>query len=162
MFEVKTIIKSAFSSSLGDLASQYEVLASMTPGNREEYVSYAKEYSKETEKLINSDKTNSAITLLLHFQYLARFKYKIHGGDNWRGANGRSMQHMVDSFAHVCSMAKAPDEVLEQFRSFVYETPSFDEFYKISFQGLCNADFYTRVKFVTNELYGVPFPSSET
>jgi hypothetical protein len=161
MFEARAIIKSAFSSSLGNLASQYEVLTAMTPASREEYYSYANEYFEETEKLINSDKTNSAITLLLQFQYLSRFKHKLLGGDNWQGANGRSMRHMVDCFSHVCIMAKAPAEVLEQFKKFVYETPSFDQFCKVSFQGLFNVDFYTRVEFVTNELYGIRFPFNE-
>ena len=104
MYDAKAIIQSAFSSSLSDLASQYEILASLKPEQRDNYVSVANEYSHETDNMISSDSTESAIKTLIHFQFLSRFKYKIHGGDNWRGANGQAMQHMVDRFSHVCSV----------------------------------------------------------
>lgn len=161
MYDAKSIIQSAFSSSLSDLASQYEILASLKPEERANYVSVANEYSQETETLISSEKTKSAIKLLIYFQFLSRFKYKIHGGDNWRGANGRAMQHMVDGFSHVCSMAKASDEILNTFKGFAYETPNFEKFLEISLQGLHDAYFFTQVEFVTNELYGVKFPVNE-
>ena len=162
MYDAKSIIQSAFSSSLSDLASQYEILASLKPEERANYVAVANEYAQETENLISSENTKRAIKLLIYFQFLSRFKYKIHGGDTWRGANGRAMRHMVDGFSHVCSMAKASDEILDAFKGFVYETPSFDKFLKISLDGLHGADFYTQVEFVTNELYGVNFPVNET
>ena len=162
MYDTKAIIQSAFSSSLSDLSSQYEILASLNSEDRNNYVSVANEYSLETEKMVNSDETKKAIVTLLQFQFLSRFKRKIHGDDNWRGANGHSMSHMVDSFKHVCNMARTKEGVWEKFNNFVYKTPSLEEFLRISFLGMAGADFYTQVEFVSNDLYGISFPSSSS
>ena len=74
VFNVKSIIESAFSSSLSDIASQYEILAPLNQEDRDNYVSVVKEYSQETESIISSESTKSAIKQMLYFQYLSRFK----------------------------------------------------------------------------------------
>ncbi len=163
MIEPINIVRSAFSGSLQDIASQYEILASMSQAKREKHVIEANKQHAEIEALINSDRTKQSIDVLLYFQYLARFKFKLRGGSSYYGGkNYHAMSHMIDNFVHVCNMAKVDDEVLERFRSFINTTPPWNIFYEVSYGGLINCDFYTKVNFVSNTLYGVSLPNSKT
>lgn len=158
--EAKYIIKSAFSGSLDHLSEQYEILTSMSPDDRDLYVSNVNKSYDETEILIKSEKTKASLDLILKFQYLSRFKYKIHGGDDWYGRNSKAKNYMVENFTHVCRMGNVNDDVLGIFKRFVYETPKLDYFMEVSYQGLNQVDFYTKVKFVLNDLYGISCPTS--
>lgn len=150
MQDPKKIVGNALLSSIGDLSDSYDTLAVLSEDERKIYIKNLIKINDEISRDIASERTSAAIGILLKYQYLVRYKYRIDEPDCF----------LESSFEHLCRRKSDEDFKLETFKKFKWNTPSESDFISFIMSVISCCDFYERVGFVTRSSYPASLPSS--
>jgi len=151
MQDPKKIIGNSLLSSIEGLSDCYDTLASMTENDRKLYIQKLIEINEEIKSKIASDKTQNAIRLLIRFQYIVRYKFRIDEPDYF----------LESSFEHLCHRKDKHEENLRIFKDFKWNAPAESDYIAFVTTIFSKCDFYDRVNFVTHSSHPASLPSSD-
>ena len=143
MHDPETILRSAFHGSLNDLREQYELLEQLEPSVRSRIVEDANSELFMIENSIADAETEKAKIVLLEYQYITRIEYDIE----------KSKRHFIEKIG--CLWKGNEND----FSDWSWNLPPKQEFISTIASRLQNVDFYTQTNLLTDQIYGLSFPS---
>ena len=149
MHDVRQILGGAFRGMLEEQAVIYRALEPLNEGQRDQIVESLRAESQKIQRSICSSESWNARNTLLKFQYASRIIYDVD----------QSKDHMLKRFRW--SMPVAATYTAHWSDGWSYASPTEEEFFQQLLEWLGTVDFYTQVKWLSDELYGLPIPHPE-
>lgn len=151
------LLRSVFSGSLEDLRQQYAILSAQSAEERERFVACANGHLAKVQQEIAGEQTDSAKRLALKFLFITRVQCKSEGLDDRGLPSERNYQYLVEQ---VVGLDKGEKHEIESWQC---QRPAEAQFIDTISTRLAKNDFYTQVRFLCDQVYGVRLPSvSET
>lgn len=157
MDNTANLLHSVFSSSLEDLRQQYAILSAQSIEERERFVVCVNSKLAKVQQEIEGEQAASAKRLVLKFLFITRVQCKSEGLGDCGLPSERIYQYLV---GQVVGLDRGEKHEVESWQC---QRPTEAQFLDVISVRLAKNDFYTQVRFLCDQVYGVRLPSvSET